>query len=174
MPFIPNVNLTSIKRLFGAVEQPGSFLVADQIVPTYDVGNVGLSERREWTFGSNNVSSPNGFVSKQVPAGEFWIVHMFQGATDTLDSDQAIKLQLAIRGRGAVGTLPSPVTRIGQPVEATGSAAPSELTGVGQTFQPPLILDTGTDFGVVVNRLTVGAAGAISVSLAVQITRIRT
>ena len=162
--FTPNVDLTVIKRLFGAVQQPGGFIVSDVISPVIEVQDIALFARREFVTFFSTLFSLNAPTTTVVPQGEFWLVHFITMDTDILDGDQAIAFQLVILPAGQA----TRDFRIGPP----SSVAANEAGGIGQAFTPPLILPAGTTFGVVANQITVGAGGSIAVGVNSQITRI--
>ena len=161
--FIPNVDLTVLKKFFGGVEGPGSFVVGDTISPILEIQDIALFQRRDLLTDALNLSAVNSPVQFTVDAGQFWLVHYLSFTTDTLDADQTISVQLFVRepGVAALGRLLVPV--------AIGN---SEVGGVGAAFGRPLILRSGTVFGGVINGITVGAAGAIAMSLIANISRV--
>jgi len=161
--FTPNVDLTAIKRLFGAVEQPGGFVVSDIISPVIEIQDLALMQRREVIRFFSNLSVVSGVVGTTVPDGEFWLVHLVTTQTDILDADQALLLQLMLIFAGSGATF-----RYDQPV----SVAALEAGGVGRVFAPPMILPPQTLFGVVANGITPGASGSIALALTIQLTRV--
>lgn len=169
MPFAPQIDLTSVKRLLGAVEQPGQFVIADSIVPTLDIGVLGLIHARETQFVFDDITAVNFFVSIAVPDKQFWLVHLISSASDLLDADQSIRLQAAVRLPGAAAALANSVVRIGRILTINASSS----GGVGESMSPPLILPPGADVGVAANEVTVGAAGSVRTSLQLQVTRVR-
>ena len=162
--FTPNVDLTVIKRLFGAVQQPGGFIVSNVISPVIEVQDIALFARREFIVFFSTLFSLNAPTTTQIPDGEFWQLHYITMDTDILDGDQAITFQLVILPAGQA----TRDFRMGPP----SSVAANEAGGIGQAFSPPLILPSGTTFGVVANQVTVGAGGSIAVGVSSQITRI--
>jgi len=161
--FTPNVDLTVIKRLFGAVEQPGGFVVSDVISPVIEIQELSLMQRREVISASSNFSSVNGTVSIPVPPGENWLTHYFASATSVLNADQSITIQMMVSMPGIV-----PGFRFDRPVDVPADS----VAGVGRVFEKPLILPAGSTIGVRAGAIVVGAAGSIGFSVAVQFTRI--
>ena len=163
--FIPNVDLTVIKKFFGGVEGPGSFVVSDTVSPILEIQDIALFQRREILKRTLTVNAVNGFVDRTVEAGEFWLIHYVSVTTDVLDADQTINIQLFSQepGVGNLGRLLVP-----------SSIGNSEAGGIGAAFGRPLILRSGARFGAAVNAITVGAAGSITLVLGTSITRVNT
>jgi len=164
--FIPNVDLTVIKKFFGGVEGPGAFVVSDTISPILEIQDIALFQRRDVVEALNfAVSSVASVISLTVDAGQFWLIHYLATNTDILDADQAISIQLFVREPSV-----NPLGRLLVPT-AVGN---SEQGGIGAAFGRPLILRSGTQFGAVVNGITVGAAGSIRLDMAANISRVNT
>ena len=161
--FIPNIDLTVLKKFFGGVEGPGSFIVGDTISPIIEIQDIALLARREnlsvVNFPMTAVSIP---VQLIVPEGEFWLVHYIAMTTDVLDADQAVTVQLFIRQTNINGRVLVPTT--------TGN---SEQGGIGAAFGRPLILSSLARFGIIINAITVGAAGNIRADMYANISRVR-
>ena len=163
--FIPNVDLTVIKKFLGGVEGPGSFVVSDTISPILEIQDIALFQRREIVSGGGTASAVNITISQTVPAGQFWLVHYISSATDALDADQSITIQLFVRSVGL-----STFSRILVPV----TIGNSEAGGIGGAFGRPLILPSGFIFGLAVNAITVGAAGSVRIDFQAHISRVIT
>jgi len=162
--FIPNVDLTVLKKFFGATEQPGVFLVSDIITPILEIQDIALFQSREIRQASAVKVNVGDSVQLTVAAGEFWLVHYVGINTDTLDADQAITLQLFVSPPGF-----TPFARLLVPV-VTGN---SQQGGIGAAFGRPLIVQAGTAFGAAINAITVGAAGSISMNIVANISRVK-
>lgn len=161
--FTPNVDLTVIKRLFGAVQQPGGFVVGDIIAPVIEIQTMALMQRREFLEVFSNFSVVNSAVTTQVTPGEFWQVHLFMSRTDVLDADQSITMSLVISFPGGVNNM-----RLGLPITVNASSA----GGVGNIFPDPLILPAGATIGTISNEIVVGAGGSIANGIGLVFTRI--
>ena len=162
--FTPNVDLTSIKRLFGAVEQPGGFIVSDLISPVIEIQNLALMQRREHINAFSSFGAVGAVIGEFVPEGEFWLVHSIVTDTDVLDADQALQYSLLL----IPPTSSSSHFRYDQPV----SINPSSEGGLGRIFEPPLILGPRMLIGMVANEITPGVAGVIAMGQSVTFTRI--
>lgn len=169
MPFFPQVDLTSVKRLFGSQEDRTQFVVSEFISPTLDIATLGLMHAREFVFDNQNAAAAGVFGSFVVPDRQFWLIHLVSAASDVLDADQAATFQVAMRAPGGSAILTSPITRLG----SIESVPASSVGGVGIQFNPGMLLPPNGEFGVVINTATLGAAGAIAFSVQAQITRIR-
>lgn len=165
--FIPNVDLTVIKRLFGAVEQPGGFIVNDVISPVIEIQDLALMQRRESLTVFGNLTTTGTQVTVQVNDDQIWLVHLIGTETDGLDADQSVTMQLMINLPGALSFTRF---RFEEPVSVTSLFE----GGVGKIFPKPLILPSGSVVGVTANEVAAGASGIIATALNLQITRIPT
>ena len=163
--FIPNVDLTVIKKFFGGVEGPGAFVVGDTISPILEIQDIALFQRRDLVETTVNVSAIGGVIGQVVDPGEFWLVHYVGIITDVLDADQTITMQLFVE---------EPAARARIRLLVPTSIGNSEQGGIGAAFGRPLILRSGTRFGAAANAITIGAAGNVAVELAANISRVRT
>jgi len=165
--FIPNVDLTILKKFFGGVEGRGSFLVSDTISPILEIQDIALFQRRDTRQFSGAITTVGaiGHVSLTVDAGEFWLIHYLSVVTDILDADQAVTVQLYVRPPGVAFR-----ARLLVPVVIGNS----EQGGIGAAFGRPLIIPSGTVFGAASNAITVGGAGAITLEVVANISRVTT
>jgi len=163
--FIPNIDLTVLKKFFGGVEGRGSFIVSDTVSPILEIQDIALFQRRETLLTFDGRSLVGQTTDFTVDPGEFWLIHYLAATTETLDADQAVTLQLEVSpvGIGRLFRILVPVT-IGN----------SEQGGIGAAFGRPLILQSAVQFGVAINAITVGAAGSLRVDLAANISRVNT
>ena len=166
MAFIPNLDLTAIKRLFKGIEQPGPFVFGDIISPVTDITAIALLKQRESLAQQANVDTINVPISRVVEQDQSWILHAILSNTDQLDADQAIELQPMIITPGSGLTVSQ--ARFGDRV----AVAASTFGGVGFILPTPFFLTPGQTVGVIANSITVGAAGNIGVGLQLIITRI--
>jgi len=164
--FIPNVDLTVLKKFFGGVEGLGSFVVGDTISPILEIQDIALFQRRETlTKLVATISVVNQAVDFTVDAGEFWLIHFLSVTTDVLDADQTVIVQLFVRPPGT-----SPFGRLLVP----SSIGNNEQGGIGAAFGRPLILPSGARFGAVSNQITGGVAGNVKFDLLANIHRVNT
>ena len=164
--FIPNVDLTGLKKFFGAPEQPGPFFVSDTISPILEIQDIALFQRRETlTLVNGSFGSVGQVHSFTVDAGQFWLVHYIAMTTDVLDADQSVTVQLFVIPTGVGSSL-----RLLVPVSIGNSGA----GGIGAAFGRPLILPSGATFGVAINAIDPGAATAIRFDTSTNIHRVST
>lgn len=105
-----------------------------------------------------------GFQGLTVPEKERWTIHQVGSMTDTLDADQSIVLQTAIR----FPTGQSYVTDVLG--VALSPAAGRSRGGVGIYFPPGLQLMPGFAIGINVGEIVVGVALTVSLFVGTIIT----
>ena len=165
--FIPNVDLTVLKKFFGGIEGPGSFVVSDTISPILEIQDIALLARRDVLFTTvTTFTSVNQSIIRTVDEGEFWLIHYLSVTTDALDADQTITVQLFVQ--------PPIIAPVFGRLLVPSAIGNSEAGGIGAAFGRPLILPSGTVFGAVVNQITVGAAGIVRLDLIANISRVKT
>lgn len=166
MPFPPNVDLTSLRRLFRSPQRSPPFEISEIITPVIDITEFSKMQSREFETNQVSVSVINETVILEVPDDQYWLVHSLMSVTDLLDADQTITLQL-VSIPVPVGALVFGETRFGQPV----SVPSLQQGGVGEVFDRPHIVVSRTRLGVAVNELT-GAAN-VRVGVVATITRVQ-
>lgn len=158
MPFTPNVNLSLLKKLLAAQEQPGGFIVSDLILPVLELGLLAGADKlavgRTATF-----AVTTGQTITVIVGSDYLLVHSLTSVTDILDADQSITLQGFLFGPDPLST-----QNFGTPVVVGNS----EQGGFGEIFSPPILLTPGTAIGVRVVGFVGGAAGTIAVDVAIR------
>ena len=162
--FIPNVDLTVLKKFFGATEQPGAFVVSDTISPILEIQDIALFQSREIVQTTTFKTLVGQSIDLTVDEGEFWLIHYTGMFTDALDADQSINVQLFVSPPGFVGK-----ARLLVPVVIGNS----EQGGIGAAFGRPLILPSSAIFGAAINGIVVGAAGSIPLTIVANISRVK-
>ncbi len=163
MTQIVNALPAGVRNLLGnpLVPEPYVFHPAN-LTPTLDLKGFFYASSRnaQLVTAAPAVVGQTGLIT--VPVGQIWALYTASFNTDVLDADQAISLNGVMRVQG-IGFFTPTVT----------VAASSRGAGTFQSGMPTeMILRGGDSWEANVATITVGAAGAVTVSTAILLSRI--